>query len=203
MRLPILALLLACAPLGAGAQAVARKHLLTAMGGGVGLLSLDRVPDSVSAAGALCGTVSVHTAYAFGRRFSLGVQYSRIGTDRIGPAVDQVRLQAFALTFHYRPWVGERAFAEAWLALGRADALVDLHQPSLPVVGNAGFRALGARYAHMLSGTIGAYAGIELAGGDRQYLRRYDGSAFTDAEGRTGAFDWSSQRLLAGLLVRF
>lgn len=203
MRLPVLALLLACAPLGASAQAVARKHLLTAMGGGVGLLSLDRVPDSVAAAGVVCGTVTVHTAYAFSQRFSLGVQYSRIGTDRIGPAVDQVRLQAIALAFHYRPWVGERAFAEAWLALGQARAFVDLRQDLLPVVGKAGFRALGARYAHLLSGTIGAYAGIELAGGDRQYLQRYDGSPFTDAEGRTGAFDWSSQSVLAGLLVRF
>ncbi|MFZ1693225.1 MAG: hypothetical protein WAT74_08525 [Flavobacteriales bacterium] len=198
------ALVIACAAaVAVQGQSIARKNLVTSLGGGSGLLSITQTADSVSASAALSGAISFRVQYAFTKRFSLGIHYDRIGSDRIGKAVDHVRFSTLLISGSYRPWISERAYVEAHGAVGTAALSLDLYALSLPVVGRGGSSSFGARYVHLLSGTLCAYAGVEATGGSRMYLQRYDGKPFADADGLTGSLNWSSQRVLVGLAVRF
>jgi len=184
-------------------QSITRKQLFTSLGGGAGLLTIREAADSVSAAAEAGGAITFRVSYAFTRRFSLGFQYDRIGSDRIGKAVDQMRFSTFVICGAYRPWIGERAFVEVHGAIGTASLTLDLNALALPVVGRSGCTSIGARYVHLLSGTVCGFVGIEATGGARIYVQRYDGEPFTDADGEPGGLDWSSQRLVLGLAVRF
>ncbi|HRD53215.1 MAG TPA: hypothetical protein PKY96_11270 [Flavobacteriales bacterium] len=200
----LLFLFVACMATGmVQGQAIARKNLITSLGGGTGLLTISRAADSVSASAVLSGAITFRVQYAFTKRFSLGIQYDRIGSDRIGKAVDHVRFSTLFISGSYRPWIGERAFVEAHAAIGTAALSLDLFALSLPVVGRSGSSSIGARYVHRLSGTLCAFAGVEATGGSRIYLQRFDGKPFADADGQPGALDWSSQRVLVGMAVRF
>lgn len=200
----LFALVIACATaVAVQGQAIVRKNLVTSLGGGSGLLSIAQASDSVSASAAVCGAITFRVQYAFTKRFSLGIHYDRIGSDRIGKSVDHVRFSTVLISGSYRPWIGERAYVEAHGAIGTAALSLDLFALALPVVGRSGSSSLGARYVHLLSSTLCAFAGIEATGGSRMYLQRYDGKPFADADGLSGALDWSSQRVLVGLAVRF
>ncbi|MBK6343078.1 MAG: hypothetical protein IPF41_10960 [Flavobacteriales bacterium] len=199
-----LVLMIACAAAAAvHGQAIARKQLFTTLGGGIGLLTIDHAADSVSANAALSGVVTFRVQYAFTKRFSLGLLYDRIASDRIGKAIDQVRFSTFLISGAYRPWISERAFVEVHGAIGTASLSLELNALSLPVVGRSGCSSIGARYVHLLSNTVCGFVGIEATGGARIYVQRYDGMPFTDADGQSGGLDWSSQRAAVGIAVRF
>lgn len=200
---PLLLIIACAAAVAVRGQAIARKQLFTSMGGGIGLLTINRAADSVSADAVLSGTVAFRVQYAFTTRFSLGIHYDRIGSDRIGKAIDQVRFSTFGISGAYRPWIGERAFVEVHGAIGTAALSLELNAISLPVVGRSACNSIGARYVHLLSNTVCGFVGLEATGGTRIAVQRYDGMPFTDADGRAGGLDWSSQRAVVGIAVRF
>lgn len=199
----LLAWLLVALAASAAGQSIARKHLFTSLGLGAGLLSITQAGDSVTALAATSGSVTLRVSYAFTRRFSLGFHYDRIGSDRVGRAVDHLRFNSYAVSAAFRFWIRERHFAEAHLALGSATLSLDLYALPLPVVGSSGCTTLGARYVRLLSSTLCVFSAVELSAGSTVYLQQYDGAPFNTADGVAGSLDWSNQRFMAGLAVRF
>lgn len=203
MRPALLALLLAVLVAPAAGQSITRKNLFTSLGLGAGLLTISQAGDSVSALAASSGAVTLRVSYAFTRRFSLGFHYDRIGSDRVGRAVDHLRFNSYAVSAAFRFWIRERHFAEAHLALGSATLSLDLYALPLPVVGSSGCTTLGARYVRLLSNTLCVFTSVELTAGRTMYLQQYDGAPFNTAEGVAGSLDWGGQRVVGGLAVRF
>jgi hypothetical protein len=184
------------------AQAVHQKNLLITMGVGAGLVSLKSPTEVLRLDQGQCGAVRIAFGYALSDRWSLGMHYDRIGTtDHPGP-VQRFRLTTYLLEGSYRPIIGKRGTVELNAGIGSSVLALTPTNGRLPARSNHGSLAFGLRYVYVISGTIGAYLASDIAAGNEADLA-IEGAPVTDEQGRTVRTSWNSQRLGAGLVVRF
>lgn len=184
-------------------QAIQRKHLLMTFGGGAGLTMVKSSIDSLGTRSAETGEVRFAVAYAISDRWSIGVHYDRIGTDRTSSAVELLRFTTYLIEGVYRPWVGSKAAVEVQFAFGPSLMSMKPWGQGLPLKCQSTAFALGARYLHMFSGTVGGFAAVDHAASRSNYVTDYNGQQITDANDNALKLDWNSQRISAGLVVRF
>ncbi len=184
------------------AQAVRKGNLVTSLGGGGGILRLKSDAEGVSGQEVNCGAVRFAFAHAFNDRVSLGLHYDRLGSDESGAPLERLRITTYMLEGVWRPWTGERAALEVHAGLGTSIIALRPLAGRLPYTANTGVVAVGARYLHLLSGSIGAFLAADhaLAG---QGALSLDGKVLRDNAGETLTMEWSSSRMTAGLLLRF
>lgn len=185
------------------AQAVQRKQLITSLGGGGGFTTIHSTTDSLAGSGISTGSVTFGFAYALGDRWSVGIHYDRIGSDRTGNSIELMRFTTFLLEGTYRPWIGQRAAFEARLAIGPSVmALLPIGQRS-PLKATNNAASFGVRYLHMISGGIGGFIGLEHTVSNGVNITDYEGRPITNPANEQVHLDWNSQRANAGLFVRF
>lgn len=196
-------LLLLCGSGGTIAgQAVQRKHLLTSLGGGAGLVEMRGPVDSLRIARTECGVVHFGFAYALGDRWSLGFRYERIGTDRQSEPFDRVRFTSYLVQAAYRPWIGRRSAVELHLGLGPAIMALTPSKERLTIDARTGLVNIGGRFLHLFGGTVGAFIGVDHCySGDA--ATSFQGNAITEANGDQALVSWKSDRITAGLLIRY
>lgn len=183
-------------------QAIQRKHLVTSLGMGAGRLAVERVADSATTTALEAGAVRFAVGYALGDRWSLGIHYDRIGSDRDMAGTGRLRVTTYLLEGSYRPWIGQRAAVELSMGFGNGIAVVRPAGARIPFDARGGVLAVGVRYTHLLSGTLGFFMALDHAHMDRAGLA-LDGAAVTLAEGDQERLAWSAQRLTTGLFLRF
>jgi hypothetical protein len=185
------------------AQAVQRKQLITSAGGGVGLLSIERTDPLIGTSNTTAGVFTFRAAYALGDRWSLGVHYDRIGSDRAGEVVEMVRFTNYMLEGIYRPVIGEHGALEVGVALGPTimSMLTDL--ADLPVVGRTGTLNVGVRYLHELGGSFLLFVAADHAAAGGMEVTTYQGERIRYANGEQLKLDQNSQRLSVGFALRF
>lgn len=193
-------LLVASCPLRA--QCVGTKNLITSLGGGAGLLSVNRSPRDLVFGPEVAGSATFRFAYSASQRISFGIHYDRIGTDRTPANVDRVRFTTYMAEVCYRPWQNERSAIELYVALGPSIMSLRTNSADLPLRGQSTAGALGARYLHLLSKTIGVFLALDHAGGREMVIKDYDGNPI-EIGGDQVRLGWNSQRVNTGLLVRF
>lgn len=210
-RLSIFARMFRCLPTGiallaavlASGQAVHRKQLITCLGAGAGLITVDHTADTLSTSNAAAGSITFRFAYALSDRWSLGLHYDRIGTDRAGGATELLRFTTYLVEGTYRPWIGERAAMELNLAVGPSVMALRTFSQSLPLRGTANAVSLGARYVHRIGSTLGAFVSVDHAAANGTTITDYNGDAIENANGDPIKLDWNSERLNAGLVLVF
>ncbi len=202
MRFLLLLLLLPVTAAPLHAQAVQRKHLVMSLGVGVGLSSMTGPTDTLRMQPTESGVVHFGFDYALGDRWSLGFRFDRTGTDRQVERFDGVRFNNFLVQLTYRPWVARRMALELNGALGGSRLSVDPKNELLPVTATPGVVLCGARFIHLISGTIGAFAALD-ASVSSEGIARFKDDSLRDAEGTDVRLAWKATRLTAGLLVRF
>lgn len=185
------------------AQAIHRKHLVMTFGGGAGITTMKSSIDSLGMRSAETGEVRFAVAYAISDKWSIGMHYDRIGTDRTSSAVELLRFTTYMIEGVYRPWIGEKAAIEVQLAFGPSLMAAKQWGQGLPMKCQSTALAVGARYLHMFSGTVGAFASVDHATSRSAHITDYNGQQITDAADNALKLDWSSQRISAGLVVRF
>jgi len=184
------------------AQAVHQKNLLITMGVGTGLVSLKSPTEVLQLDHGQCGAVRIAFGYAISDRWSLGMHYDRIGTtDHPGP-VQRFRLTTYMLEGSFRPIIRKRGTVELSAGIGPSLLALTPTNGRLPARSQHGMMAFGVRYVFVISGTIGAYLGGDIAAGNEAGLA-IEGAPVTDEQGNTVRTSWNSQRLGAGLVVRF
>lgn len=188
---------------GCVAQAIQRKHLVMTFGGRVGLTTVSSSIDSLGTRSAETGEVRFAVAYALSDKWSLGVHYDRIGTDRTSSAVELLRFTTYLVEGVYRPWIGEKAAIEVQFAFGPSLMAMKPWGQGLPFKCQSTAFAFGTRYLHMFSGTVGAFASVDHAASRSANITDYNGQQITDAADNALPLDWNSQRISAGLVVRF
>jgi len=184
-------------------QAVQRKHLITSLGGGGGFTSIHNTTDSLAGSGIATGSVTFSFAYALGDRWSIGVHYDRIGSDNAGSSIALMRFTTYMLEGTYRPWVGQRAAIETRLAIGPSVMALQSFDRALPLKATNNAAALGIRYLRLFSGGVGAFIGLEHTASNGVSVTDYEGHPIANAANEQLQLDWNSQRLNAGLFVRF
>lgn len=182
------------------AQAVQHKHLLISASGGAGVMALvsDRVDLTTTTA---CNAFRFSFAYALSDKWSLGVHYDRIGSNEPDGDLDRLHLTTYLLEGTYRPWIGDRAVVECTVGLGASAASLFPEGARLPYTASGGAFTLGVRYVHLLSNTVGLMVGSEhaMAGAGNVLL---EGDS-VNPDGSVSTLEWNSQRLTAGMVVRF
>ena len=186
-----------------GAQAVQRKHLITTFGGGGGFTAMDTNIDSLDAQGAETGSMRLAFAYAITDRWSLGVHYDRIGTDRTSSRTESLRFTTYMFEGTYRPWIGQRGALEVQLAFGPSLMALKPWGQGLPLKTQSTALSFGAHYLYMVSGTLGAFVSVDHTASRSSRITDYNGQPITDAENNAMQLDWNSQRVNTGLVVRF
>ena len=202
MRFLLLLLLLPATAEPLHAQAVQRKHLVMSFGVGVGLSSMTGPADTLRMQSTESGVVHFGFDYALGDRWSLGFRFDRTGTDQQVERFDGVRFNSFLFQLTYRPWVTRTMALELHGALGGSRLSVDPLNELLPVTATPGVVLGGARFIHLISGTIGAFAAFD-ASASGQGLARFDDEVLQEMDGTDVRLSWSATRLTAGLIVRF
>ncbi|MBK9176720.1 MAG: hypothetical protein IPM46_10385 [Flavobacteriales bacterium] len=185
------------------AQVIGPKQLVTSLGGGVGVLRISRFTPGLSFGSEAAGSATFRFAYAVNGKLSFGAHYDRVGTDRTPEGMDRVRFTAYLLECAYRPWQSERSAVELYAALGPSLMSMRVRDRDLPLEGRSTAAALGARYLRFFGSTLGAFVAVDHAGSVNMTVTDYDGNALEDAEGRPIQLNWSSQRVNAGLVLRF
>ncbi len=185
------------------AQSVHKGHLITSLGAGVGSLTVSNIPDSISTSHTTAGSVTFRFAYALSDRWSLGMHYDRIGTDRSGNTTDLLRFTAFLAQVTYRPWIGARAALETNIAVGPSLMALKPFSQDLPLRGQRSAINIGVRYLHMVGKTLGAFVSLDHVACAAMNVTDYNGDAIADKNGDRVVLDWNSQRFDAGLFVRF
>jgi hypothetical protein len=183
-------------------QAVQRKHLLIALGGGGATMELTGPADSLRMQPTNSGVVHFSFAYALGDRWSLGLRFDRIGTEEQVEPMDRMRVNSFLLQGAYRPWIARRAALEVHLALGTSVISVDPENELLPVTANPGAVLYGVRFIQLLGGTMGLYAALE-RGVSNSDAAKFSEQALLDAEAKPVMLSWKATRATVGLVVRF
>ena len=203
-RRPIVLLLVGLVFIGeCHAQAVQHRHLITTFGGGGGFTSMTTSIDSLGTHGAETGSVRFAFAYALSGKWSLGAHYDRIGSDRTSSAAELLRFTTYMIEGTYRPWTGPHATLELQLAMGPSlMALKPWHQ-GLPYKTQSAALALGIRYLHLFSGTLGAFVSLDYTASHSASVTDYDGQPIKDADNNALELAWNSERVNAGLVVRF
>lgn len=189
-------------PCLAQAQYIGTKRLITSLGGGAGLLNVSGAAGDKAFGPDASGSATFRFGYAASQRISFGVHYDRIGTDRTPTSVDRVRFTTYMGEVCYRPWQGERAAVELSIAIGASIISMRTVDLDLPLRGQSATLALGVRYMHRVSGTVGLFVALDHAGSRDMPVTDYDGKPF-EQDGRPVSIDWNSQRLNAGLVIRF
>jgi len=204
MRDRILPLVMAvwCAA-ACNAQGVQREQLVMTIGGGGGFTTLTSSIDSLGTGGAETGAVRFAVAYAITDKWSIGVHYDRIGTDRTSSATESLRFTTYMIEGVYRPWIGERGAVELQLAFGPSLMALKPWGQGLPMKAQSTALAFGARYLRMFSGTVGGFIGVDHAASRSANVTDYNGQQISDADNNALKIEWNSQRITAGLMVRF
>lgn len=202
MRVLLLLLLLPVTTAPLHAQAVQRKHLVMSFGVGVGLSSLTGPTDTLRMQSTESGVVHFGFDYALGDRWSLGFRFDRTGTDQQVERFDGVRFNNFLFQLTYRPWIARRMALELSGALGGSRLSVDPKNELLPVTATPAVVLAGARFIHLISGTIGAFAALD-ASVSGEGIAQFKDDSLRDAEGTDVRLAWKATRLTAGLIVRF
>ena len=187
----------------APAQAVHRHHLLTSLGAGAGLITLSNTVDTISSSNTTAGSITFRFNYAIADRWSLGVHYDRIGTDRAGKAVELLRFTTYLLEGTYRPWIGERGALETSLAVGPAIMSLRPFDQSLPLRGRSNAACFSVRYLHRFGSTMGAFVSVEHTASNSMPVTDFNGDPIELANGQVLNLDWNGQRVNAGVVVVF
>ena|GEM_PF-781268 len=211
MRLSIFARMFRCAltgiallfSVGVCAQALHRKQLITSLGAGPGLVTVDHTTDTITTSNTTAGSMTLRFAYALSDRWSIGVHYNRIGTDRAGKATELMRFTTYLLEGTYRPWIGDHAALEVNLAVGPTLMTLKPFSQNLPLRGRSNAVNIGVRYLHRFGSTLGAFVSLDHAAAAGLAVTDYNGDAITDAKGDPITLDWNSQRVNVGLAVVF
>lgn len=184
------------------AQSIGPKRLVTSLGGGAGALHLSRTIDDLAFGPEAAGSLTFRFAYAASRRISFGIHYDRIGTDATPSGIDRVRFTTYLAEVTYRPWQNERTALELYVALGPSVMSMRARALDLPLRAQNTSAAVGVRTTHMLSGTMGLFIALDHGGSQEMLVKDYDGNTI-EHDGAPLRLGWNSQRLNAGLLIRF
>ncbi len=185
----------------AGAQAVEARHLVMTVGGGAGMLNMASDRPDLADVGVESGALRFAFGYAFSQRWSLGVHYDRIGTAYHGGVLDHLHVTTYLLEGTYRPWVGQRAAMECTLGIGASALSLFPYGARLPYTGSGSTLSVGVRYWHMVTYTLGFFTAVDHATSSSNALVVNGGTV--DPDGSDTRVQWNSQRVTAGLLVRF
>lgn len=185
----------------ASAQAVEAKHLVMTLGGGVGILNMASDRADLADQAVESGAVRFAFGYAIARRWSLGIHYDRVGTTNHAGVLDHLHMTTYLLEGTYRPWVGQRATVECTLGIGTAAVALFAKDNRLPYTGTGSALAIGLRYWHMITYTLGIFAAVDHAASSSNALVVNGGTV--DPDGTETYMQWNSQRITTGLLVRF
>ncbi len=211
LRLSIFAAMFRCAltlvcllvAASGSAQAVQRRQLLTSLGAGAGLVTVENTLDTICTSNTTAGAMTFRFGYALSDRWSLGVHYERIGTDRAGKATELLRFTTYMLEGAYRPWIGKRAALEVNAAIGPSLMALRPFSQRLPVRGRTNALDLGVRYLYRFNKTIGGFIAVDHTAATDMTVTDYNGDVIKDANGDAIRLDWHSQRVNVGLLVMF
>ncbi|MBK6832522.1 MAG: hypothetical protein IPG92_18110 [Flavobacteriales bacterium] len=210
MRLSIFARMFRCAltgiallfSVGVCAQALHRKQLITSLGAGPGLVTVDHTTDTITTSNTTAGSMTLRFAYALSDRWSIGVHYDRIGTDRAGKATELLRFTTYLLE-ERTDRGSDRAALEVNLAVGPTLMTLKPFSQNLPLRGRSNAVNIGVRYLHRFGSTLGAFVAVDHAAAANMAVTDYNGDAITDAKGEPITLDWNSQRVNVGLGVVF
>lgn len=187
----------------ASGQAVHRKQLITSLGAGAGLITVDNTADTISTSNTTASSITFRFAYALSDRWSLGLHYDRIGTDRAGGATELLRFTTYLVEGTYRPWIGENAALEVNLAVGPSVMALRPFSQNLPLRGFTNAASIGVRYLHRIGSTLGAFVSLDHSAANGLTVTDYNGDAIKNANGDPIKLDWNSQRVNAGAVVVF
>ncbi|WKZ67812.1 MAG: hypothetical protein QY325_07735 [Flavobacteriales bacterium] len=203
MRRLVLLMVLVGSVLPAEAQAIKRRHLVTRLGFGAGIATVNRTPDSLAVGATACGSLAFGFGYATGNRWSFGFLFDRIGADQPAPAAERIRFTTYQVEVAYRPWIGDRSAVELSLALGPMVMALKPYDANLPLVSNRGSTRLSVRYLRMLTGTIAVFGELAQNWSGPGNVVDYEGRALLNSAGEPLLLAWNSQRINAGLAMRF
>lgn len=203
MRIPGHLLLLACLLQlsGALAQAVERKHLMMTVGGGLGVLNMSSDRADLTDRTITSGALRFAFGYAIAPRWSLGVHYDRIGTAFHDGILEQLHVTTYMLEGSYRPWTGQHATVEFVLGLGVSAGALFPYGERLPYTSAGTVANIGVRYLHMVGHTLGFFGAMDHAASSSDEIVVNGGTVNPD--GSKTRVQWNSQRITAGLLIRF
>lgn len=186
----------------ARAQAIHKRNLLTSLGGGAGVTTLDASVDSLDTEIVGSGALRFAFGYALGNRWSLGVHYDRLGSDDLPQGLHRVRFTTYTLEVTFRPLIGEKGALELHGAAGAGVMALTRQNERLPVRMTNGAATVGLRYVRMLVGTVGIFVGAEHTfSGDGPLT--FNEQPLKDEQDQPVTANWNAQRLTAGLCVRF
>ncbi|HRH70737.1 MAG TPA: hypothetical protein PLB89_14645 [Flavobacteriales bacterium] len=188
-------------PPSAAAQAVEARHLVMSVGGGAGMLNMASDDADLADQGVESGALRFAFGYAFSPRWSLGIHYDRIGTAYHGGILEHLHVTNYLVEGTYRPWVGQRAMAECTFGVGASVLALFPYGARLPYTGNGATVSVGVRYGHMITHTLGFFAAADHAASSSNALEVNGG--VVDPDGTATHVQWNSQRITAGMLVRF
>jgi hypothetical protein len=187
---------------GLSAQAVHAKNLVTSIGGGLAIATLDANTDSLDSDITGGGVVRFAFGYAIGDRWSLGVHYDRIGSDDLRTGLQYVRFTTYMLEATFRPAIGKNAALELHAAGGAGIMALTPETERLPLRMNSGVVTLGLRYIWLFSNTTGGFIGAEHSASGAGQIT-FNDHTLTDEHGVPLTASWTAQRITAGMIVRF
>lgn len=187
----------------ASGQALHRKQLITCLGAGAGLITVDHTADSISTSNTTSSSITFRFAYALSDRWSLGLHYDRIGTDRAGGATELLRFTTYLVEGTYRPWIGDRAALEVNLAVGPSVLALRPFSQNLPLRGYSNAGSIGVRFFHRFGSTLGLFVSVDHSAANGMTVTDYNGDAIENAKGDRMKLDWNSQRVNAGVVAVF
>jgi hypothetical protein len=197
MRITFLAIILL--PGSLYAQSIQRKHLVVGLNAGAGVLHLASDRPDLSANGE-CGAVRFTFAFALSDRWSIGGHYDRVGTAH-HPGLDRLHMTTYTIEGTYRPWTGNRAGLECTMGLGSTAAALFPPASQLPMTATGAVFMIGTRYLHLISHTLGWSIALDHAATSSNELVLEGG--VVEAPNGKAHVQWNSQRVTAGLFVRF
>jgi hypothetical protein len=200
MRLAIILLYLAVTATGRG-QTIAKKDLLITLGGGACSLALKGDSDLFHTR-TIGGTIDFAFNYSITDRFAMGFHYQRLGTDDIDPPAERVRITRYEIEVGWRAWSGAHSALQITAGAGAGVPAISLSGGGLPLTAVTGEVSLGARYVHLLTDVIGAYALLNATPGKSGALL-YGDQEVRDVHGNAVQINWSAVSLAAGVMVRF
>jgi hypothetical protein len=184
------------------AQTVLPRHLLIGMGGGGGLTTIHSTMDTLAAGALASSAVRFNFAYALGPKWSVGGHYDRIGTVRHPGDMERVRFTTYMIEGSYRPFNGRHAALEVVAAAGYTIAALRPVDHLIPYDSRGLVAAAGIRYMHLLNETLGAFIALDHAHSAPQRVRYHDEPLVSTPDSPT-SISWHSQRVTAGMFVRF
>ncbi len=180
-------------------QAVEQKHLIISLGGGGGYSTLISTIDSLHGKALRSSAIRFAFGYALSEKWSLGGHYDRIGTVVHPGQIDRIRYTTYMIEGTYRPFNKGSDAIETSLGVGVNIAVVRPEEALIPFRSMSPVLNIGARYLHLINGTIGLFISIDHAQGFESALKKPDGSVTGDP----ARISWHAQRLNGGMLVRF